>query len=417
MAALLSWSSGRRTRALLALVVTIVVVATIAAVTRDGGEDVTALVATGSDDPSAADSSTSSSSTTSSSAVVEPAPTSSTTAAPTTAPPPPPPPPTVAPAPGEPVAVASDPAGAWNLVRYDTRAGACLELRVQTFRSERVLCGAAPAAPGQVVGDLITFNTPIGRAVVAIVEPKVEAWGASPYQQQHGPAFKDPTPSRAAYGYAAGTGRAIGGGSTSSMQLFFSVGENIIARTSFAIGDKTVSPGQSLTTTDKPYGTWPGYRRAGTTGFYYGGNEEFGFYDGTDGGRCVLFRRLGGDPEAMLFDICGPRSPDRPIAAATIVPAGPPYSNPVLVVLADGLQVVRWTCTTASGTSCGATAPGSSASFGREAQLSADPAGTGRQLIGSFPGWAADLAGSKDVTVTLYAAGDKQVGKVTIPVP
>ena len=183
--------------------------------------------------------------------------------------------------------MASDPAGAWTLVRYDTSAGACLELRVQTFRSERVLCGAPPAAPGTVVGDLITFNTPIGRAVVAIVEPRVEAWGASPYQQQHGPAFKDPTPSRAAYGYAAGTSRAIGG-AASAMQLFFSVGENVIARTSFAIGDETVPPGQSLTTTDKPYGTWPGYRRAGTTGFYYGGNEEFGFFDGTDGGRCVL---------------------------------------------------------------------------------------------------------------------------------
>lgn len=416
MAALLSWLSARRTKALLALVVTIVVVATIAAVTSDGdgGDDVTALVATGSDDPSATESTTSSSSTTSSTAMVEPAPSSSTTAAPTTAPPPPP---TVAPTPGEPVTVASDPAGAWSLVRHDTSAGACLELRVQTFRSERVLCGAAPAALGQVVGDLITFNTPIGRAVVAIVEPKVEAWGASPYQQQHGPAFQDPTPARAAYGYAAGTGQAIGGGPASSMQLFFSVGENIIARTSFAIGDKTVSPGQSLTTTDKPYGTWPGYRRAGTTGFYYGGNEEFGFYDGTDGGRCVLFRRLGGDPEAMLFDVCGPRSADRPIARATIVPAGPPYSNPVLVVLADGLQVVRWTCTTASGASCGATAPSSSAFFSREAQLVADPAGTGRQLIGSFPGWAADLAGAKEVTVTLYAAGDRQVGQVTIPVP
>jgi hypothetical protein len=408
-AALLSWLSGRRTRVLLTLVATILVVAAIAVVTSGGDDgDATALVATGPDDPSADGSTTSSSS-----ALLEPPPTSSTTAAPTTAPPPPPSTVAPAPAPGEPVTVATDPAGAWSLVRYDPSGGACLELRVQTFRSERVLCGAAPAAAGAVVGDLITFNTPIGRAVVAIVEPRVEAWGASPYQQQHGPAFRDPTPSRAAYGYAAGTSRTIGS-TNSSMQLFFSVGENVIARTSFALGDKTVSPGQSLTTTDKPYGTWPGYRRAGTTGFYYGGNEEFGFFDG--GGRCVLYRRLGGEPEAMLFEVCAPRS-DRPIASATIVPAGPPYANPMLVVVADGLQVVRWTCTTSAGASCGASAPSSGGFFSRETQLAADPAGSGRQLIGSFPGWAADLAGAKDVTVTLFAAGDKPVGKVTIPVP
>jgi hypothetical protein len=418
MAALRAWLSRGRTRALVAITATIVLVAGVALVTTRGdNDDGTALVAIGPDDASSTASTTSSSSTTSSTIALEPVSTTTATTPPTTAPPPPPA--TVAPAPapaaGEPVTVATDPAGAWTLVRYDTSSGACLELRVQTFRSERVLCGAAPAATGKVVGDLITFNTPVGRAIVAIVEPRVEAWGPMGYQQQHVAAFKDPSPGRSAYAYAVNANRMIG--TAGSMQLFFSIGENVIARTSFAVGDKAVPPGQSLTTTDKPYGIWPGYRRAGTTGFYYGGNEEFGFYDGADGGRCVLFRRLGGDPEAMLFDLCAPRSTDRPVAAAKIIPAGPPYANPMLVVLADGLQVVRWTCTTSSGTSCGATAPSPTGHFGRESQLTADPAGSGRQLLGSFPGWTADLAGAKDVTVTLFAAGDQQVGKVTIPVP
>lgn len=424
------WMAGRRGVVLAALTATVVVAAGAAAVVRNGaGPRTSDLVATGGDRATVESDGAGSPSAPSTVAPEPLAPEPAEASASTTTPPtahvgatagPPPPAPTPV-APGEAVTVATDPGGGWTLVRHDTAAGSCLELRVQTFRSERVLCNAKAAEPGRVLGEVITFNTPIGRALVGIVEPRIETWGASPYQQQHAPAYRDPAPERADYGYAAGVLRTMSGGN-SSLQLFLAIGENVVARSALAVGDAAIPPGQSLTTTKAPYGLWPGYRRAGTTGFYWGGNEEFGFYDGGDGGRCVLYRRLGGDPEAMLFDVCAPRATSG-IAAASFVPPAPPYAtldgwpSPMLVVVADGLQVVRWTCTTPAGKTCGATSPSPNGMFGRGAQLATDPAGSGRQLIGWFPDAMPDLEGAREVTVALYAAGDKQVARTTIPVP
>jgi hypothetical protein len=329
--------------------------------------------------------------------------------------------------------ITADPGG-WSLVLVDRPSGGpCFEVEVSTFHTDPLLCGSGPAAAGQVVGDLVSFDTPIGAGVLAIVEPSVERWGTSPYSSQFLAVVHDPLPGRSGFAYAV-TAKAMTGLGTG--KLWYGIGENVIGRTSYVSSSRnvTIPPGQSLTTTDRPYGVWPGYRWAGSTGFYWGGNEELGFYDGpgSGAGRCLLFRRLGGDPEAMLLDRCAsataPANATKGIVAADLLPvpeamrtaAGP--GDRLLVVLTDGLAVKGWRCEVPStGSSCGGVAvssgsppppgPGS-----RQSQLLTDPApGSGRQAVGTFPSPMPSYGDAPSVRVVLLGAGGAEVGRVTIP--
>lgn len=313
--------------------------------------------------------------------------------------------------------VGGNEAQGWTLVLAEHADGStCLEFRVSTFTSGSLLCGSGPAAAGAVVGDLVSFETPIGRAIVAIVEPSVEGWALTPYLQQASPVIRDPLPGRDAYGYATGP---MKGTWPNGASLYFGVEENVIARTRFAVVDGTIRPGQSLTSTSKPYGTWPQYRRAGTTGFYWGGNEEVGMYDGA-GGRCLLYRRLGGDPEAVLLDLCAPGDGEHPIAFAHLLPVPPEMrtgdsATRLLVVMADGLKVASWTCETASEPrDCGRrTNVGPPSGFSRDSQILEDRSGSGRQVIGHFPN-PLYFPTAKTATIILRDASDREVGRVTL---
>ena len=91
--------------------------------------------------------------------------------------------------------------------------------------------------------------------------------------------------------------------------------------------DISLDPGQHPAPpvmTTPPYGIWPGYSKVSSTGFWFGGNEDLGFYDNPsgDGSRCVLWRRLGGSPEAMLLDVC-PSASDTVFRFAELRVEGP----------------------------------------------------------------------------------------------
>ena len=313
--------------------------------------------------------------------------------------------------------IATDAKGGWTLRLTTSDRGTCLELLISTYTSGPLLCGSGPAADHKIVGDLVTFETPNGRTVVAIVEPRIESWGVTPYQVGFVPTVHDRLPGRSAFAYAVGDGRnPLNSGS----KLFFGIGENVVAKTRFAMVDGTIPPGQSLTTTDKPYGLWSGYRRAGTTGYYWGGNEEFGFYDG-DGGRCLLYRRIDGDPESMLFDICAPTRDGQGVAYAKLLPIPAEMkttggSGRNLVVLFDGPKVAAWQCTFGAGQSCGRFgSSGQSPGFGRAAQLAIDPSGSGRQVIGTFPEPLPTYGDSPSVTIWMYDAAGAEITHVDIP--
>lgn len=328
--------------------------------------------------------------------------------------------PTVPPAP---VAVdqrwtlAEDGVKGWALTVATTSEGRCLEFTVSTFSSGTLLCDAAPVPPGAILGDLITFNTPIGRAVVAVVHPSIDGWSTTPSLAQQRQAAPDPAVQRGAYAYVGGL---LGGpvGPNASATLFFRQGDNTVARSSVALGEGIVRPGQSVTKTAMPYGVWPGYRMAGTTGFFWGGNEEVGFYDGPNGVRCLLYRRLGGDSEAVILDLCTPKlatqaipyaellPPDTGMAAGrTVVP-----NSGILVVLVDGLPVTGWRCKLSSGAACGGSSGGPT-----RTPVIHDPAGSGRSMLGYFPG---SLNFGDATTVTVFPLeGTRVLAELVLETP
>lgn len=313
--------------------------------------------------------------------------------------------------------LAEDAAKGWALTVMTSSEGRCLEFTVSTFSSGPLLCDAAPVAPGSILGDLITFNTPIGRAVVAVVHPSIDGWSTSPYLIRQSKVAPDPVAHRRAYAYAGGLLVApppLNG----SVTLYLRQGDNTVARSSFAVGEGVVPPGQSITHTAMPYGVWPGYRMAGTTGFFWGGNEEVGFYDGPNGVRCLLYRRLGGDSEAVILDLCAPRSTTESILYAKLLPpdTGMPAGRPVvsdsgiLVVLVDGLAVTGWRCEVNPGGVCGGSSGGP-----MRTPVIHDPAGSGRSMLGNFPG---SLKFGDAATVTVFPLdGTRVLAELVLETP
>lgn len=302
-----------------------------------------------------------------------------------------------APARRTPVMTADD--GSWTLTRVDTGSKRCLELTVGANTTGSLLCNAP--SPQGLFGRYAIAETPIGPIVVAMVDARptdmkgmfgdgvIPKFGADPTEQD--------------LHYAVGVVKNLGGGSPSKgLDLFLMEGENTLARANVSL-----APGQyeaATLVTTAPYGSWAGYRKAGYAGYFWGGNEDVGFYDDPsgDGSRCLLWRRFGGMREGVIADICPPPT-DTVFAFAEL--RDEPGSNgygvrPTVVV--DAPAITRWTCTWDTNNPCAFTG-----------QILKDPAGSARSLLAYFPG-AFKKDGNR-MTITAWD-GQRSLGEITVDV-
>jgi hypothetical protein len=261
---------------------------------------------------------------------------------------------------------------------------------VGAARYDRLLCDAP--TPADLWGDYATVTSPIGTVVVAMVDKQLT--GMSTLLDE-GVIAQFGHDNRGLH-YAVGVMRD---GSRSAIDLFLVQGEHTLGRLNVSLIPGSYPAPAVLTT--KPYGLWPGYRKAGYTGLFYGGNEEVGFYDNPSGGACcVLWRRFGGR-EAVILDVC-PASSDALFPFAEVrAEASIPAVRAAIVV--ESPNVTGWTCTWDTGGSC----------FGTGAQVIRDPAGSGRSFLAYFPG-AFSRNGDR-VTVTAYD-GEMVLGEITLDV-
>ena len=285
----------------------------------------------------------------------------------------------------------------WELLAVEDSPEDCLELVVGPWRQGSLLCGARPAT--DLLGDLIAVDTPVGRLVVTVVEPSVT--GILPAVGM--PGHVGPDPAAPTTVYAAGPAGTGQGGHLPEILLMS--GDNTVARVLLPVKTGLIPPTEMTVVTDAPYGRWPGYRKAGYAGLFYGGNQEVGFYDGASGTTCVLYRRLGSRWEGMLAEACRSRDADRAVAYATLVPVPVPDPPQSYIVLAlTDRTVTGWRCELPQGGECG-----------RSAQVSADPGGTGWTALTQF----ADMVttnGADRITVVLLRDG-VEVGRADVPVP
>lgn len=328
--------------------------------------------------------------------------------APTTAPPrlpepamTPPQAPTTAsrpPMPGHRTVVASADDGRWTLTRVDDGPRRCLELAASSSTTGRLLCDAT--AEGQLWGPYATIATPLGPMVVAMVDARVSDLGTLFGGGIGAKLARDPRDQ--ALHYAVGVIGNLGGGRPEDgLDLFLMDAAHTLGRTvvSVTTGDH---PAPDVVTAP-PYGTWPGYTRAGYTGFFWGGNEDVGFYDDPSGGnhRCVLWRRFGGPAEAVIADECPPPTDTLfPFAQVRTEPQTAELVRPAVVV--DSPDATSWSCTWDTGEPCGFSGT-----------VIADPAGSGRSLLGYFPGAFPRRGDQLTITVS---ADTRTLGTITVPV-
>ena len=291
--------------------------------------------------------------------------------------------------------------GAWELTRVDTGARRCLELKLGPSTSERLLCDAP--SPANLWGEYATVITPTAMAVVGMIDPQVTGLSALMYGGVIAQVGADP--STPGLSYAVGVIENLGGGNPrNGFDLFLRQGEHTLGRARVSL-DAGQHPAPPVVTT-APYGVWPGYSKAGYTGFWFGGNEDLGFYDNPsgDGSRCLLWRRLGGTPEAMLLDVCPPAS-DAVFRFAELRDEGPLPGSVRAAIVVKAPGATRWACTWDTGEPC--------AFGGTETTMIRDPAGSGLSFLPYFPG--AFRRGGDRMTVTVYD-GQTVLGEITLDV-
>lgn len=267
--------------------------------------------------------------------------------------------------------VVADRAGRWKLAAFGEGPKSCLELVAGEKVHGPLLCGSGRAT--SVVGDVVTLDTPAGRMAVAVVDPTVTGFAAYPQGPGRlgllGEAGTDPTPTGLTY--AAGE---IGAAGVTS-QLVIAAGVQTPAKVTLPAANGPIPAGSVDITTSGPYGVWPGYRRAGLTGFVFGGNQEVGFYDGPGGRPCLLYRRFTGPAERLLIDQCAARDAYPSDAFAELLPAGVAnFEQYFLTAVVSDVPVTSWRCELSTGELCTGT------------QLYADPKGSGRTFLYTFAG-------------------------------
>lgn len=285
----------------------------------------------------------------------------------------------------------------WELLAVDDNPDRCLELVVGPWVQGSLLCAAEPAT--RLIGDVTAVDTPIGRMVVAVVDPSVTS--INPVVGLPGKAGPDRITSTISYA-AAQAGAGAGG---HLPELLLASGDNTIARVILPAKTGLIRPAEMTVVNTPPYGRWDGYRGAGYAGLFFGGNQEVGFYDGPGDTTCILYRRLGSRWEELLADACPARQPDRAVAFARLVPTpvdGPEKSY--IVVAVTDRPVTGWRCELPGGAHCGG-----------GTQVTPDPKGSGRIALTQF----ADMAtprGASRITLVLVN-GTEEVARDEVDVP
>lgn len=233
---------------------------------------------------------------------------------------PPPPAPVPVPPPQEPVApppplsrepamreVLRDPKGQWSLWRSTTSS--CVELRVNTVRHRDLLCNAArPLGP---VGEGHVVATDIGRLFVGLTDGTPDgALSMPPGTSGLGPDAEDPGRGYAVLGVPDGR----------PGDVILTESDAPVAHVTVPAVDGPVSRERLQPRTGAPYERLTNYARVTYTGLWYGGHEIVGFYDGSDGRRCVRWGRYGGSDERILADSCaaGPDGEGAIVYAAVV---------------------------------------------------------------------------------------------------
>jgi hypothetical protein len=292
----------------------------------------------------------------------------------------------------------------FKLFVADRGTSHCVELDTKGKTYAGLLCGAASTK--KPIGDLVVVDIGGQRAVVAVAAPTVTGLTTQVGQPSGSVTGLDPSRSGVSY-----VGAVLAAGS-SGVNLLVQNGDNSVAR--IVVPDKAgaVAAAKVTQVDAKPYGTWPGYKKAGYTGLYWGGHQDIGFYDGAGGVRCVLYRRFGGDAERVLADACPAKSAGAPVPLAVLIPtkSGDPRWFHILAV-AD-VPVDGYTCQVPSGASCGT---GGSPDTPPSPVRAPDPTGSGRTAFGEFV-TPVDPAGADHVTL-VFQTGGHEVARLDVPVP
>jgi hypothetical protein len=318
----------------------------------------------------------------------------------------------------------------WTLFLTGDGGSRCLELETQGKTYRKLLCETSKAATNPI-GDAVVVDVGSGRrAVVAVVQPRVTtlAWLYGDTARRTGP-----DPDRPGIQYGATITQSGTQPVDRPLEVVAYAGEDAVAAVDLPPAPGVTRESALKERTGKPYGTWPGYRRTATTGFYWAGNQEIGFYDGPNGTPCVLYRRLGGMAEGMMADACPAKDGSKPVPFATLIPSNKAAAPDQFHVLAVAdVPIDSWTCTYGSSgpttsTTVGNTnhPPGTTQSGGQGAGTScgggndvikADPKGTGRYAIGEFAGASSIPAGVDHVTLQ-FTGGGTTVATLDVPVP
>lgn len=289
--------------------------------------------------------------------------------------------------------------GGWTLTRVDTGTKRCLELAVGAHTSGSLLCNAP--SPEGFWGRYAIVDTPIGQVVVAMVGGRLTAM-KSAFADGVSPKFGvDPTGQD--LHHAVGVVKNLGGVNPSQgLDLFLMEGGQTLARANVSLVAGQYETATVVTTA--PYGSWVGYRKAGYTGYFWGGNEDVGFYDNPsgDGSRCLLWRRFGGMREGVIADVCPPPT-DTLFAFAELrdEPGSNGYGVRATVVV-DAPAMTHWSCSWDTNASCAFTG-----------QIVKDPAGGARSFLAYFPG--AFKRDGHRMTITAWD-GQRALGEITVDV-
>lgn len=294
--------------------------------------------------------------------------------------------------------VVADRSAGWDLLVVEDASPRCLELVVGPWSQGSLLCGARPAPAGGSIGSLVALDTPIGRVVVAVVEPSVTA--LAPEVGDRGRVGAHPANPAVAYAVArpgAGEGGRL-------PELAVVVGADRVARVFLPVKVGPIDRTELTFVTTPPYGTWPGYRFGDYTGLFFGGNQEVGFYDGRNGATCVLYRRFGGPHEEVIADLCPARDDERAVVATRLVPVpiGTPEPGYMILAVTDR-PVASWQCERVTGEPCGG-----------GTRVVADPKGTGRHALVQWVEWV--TPGPHDRIVLVLADGQGGTVRAEVPV-
>jgi hypothetical protein len=288
----------------------------------------------------------------------------------------------------------------WKLWVGGTGAKRCLTLDVSGTSNPGLLCDA-PAADRPFGASHAVAAGDNVLAMVSVVEPRVTAiaqWNEMIASSSRVVA----DPARAGISYAVSL-QPTGG--MNPIQMFAAVGTNHIAVMDVPKAPGPLSGAALNQRTDKPYGIWPGYRKVGISGFYWGGMQDYGFYDGPNGIACVLYRRLGASEEKMFADACPAKDAARPVPFATLSADRRDGSGGWRFLAVSDVLIDAYSCARPDGSSC---TPG-------EPHIYPDPGGSGRYVACEFLS-IIDDQGADHLTFTFTNAG-ATITTVNVPVP